>query len=130
MENAESYYDAGALVVWKMPRAPRGKPNGKAYRIYMHLPNLTTWGLLRTIFKEGLCSSLFYLMSALDRCVELGISGFGDRATGGSHARASAAWEMLCRFFLRSDPDQILDEILMCPIYLLNSLNAGFHPKL
>lgn len=61
VENAESYYDAGALVVWKMPRAPRGKPNGKAYRIYMHLPNLTMWGLLRTIFKEGLCSSLFYL---------------------------------------------------------------------
>ena len=37
VENAESYYDAGALVVlvvWKMPCAPRGKLNGKAYRIY------------------------------------------------------------------------------------------------
>ena len=66
---------------------------------------------------------IFFLSSALDRCVELGISGLGDRAAGGSHARASAAWEMLCHFFC----DQILirswsDEILMCPIYLLNNL--------
>lgn len=115
VENAESYYDAGALVVlvvWKMPCAPRGKLNGKAYRIYPIWPNLTMWtmwGLLRTIFKEGLCSSFFYralwtdVLSSGSQVLET------ERQAEVMHARRQLGRCSAIFFAIRSwsDPDQM-----------------------
>jgi hypothetical protein len=109
VENAESYYDAGALVVlvvWKMPCAPRGKLNGKAYRIYPIWPCGPCGGSWEPYSKRGFVH-LFSILCAL----WTDVLGSGsqvletERQAEVMHARRQLG--RCSAIFFRSDPDQM-----------------------